>query len=510
MTQESCQSCDNLSNGTQQTLNVKEKGTDSNFSCENKSNSAIPRVVDTLIVGNGPSAIFLSYLLHGFVPFYDCKSEGPHPDRIIHGILSRYPDLSLYEIFETVGIEAITRHFDSNLVYAKQALRFNILLDALLRPNGDLDTDPSLNKSRIKFKYDPSKQIDHLVVGHSAVPGGQWSEDTENEDSLTLSYADMLSLPPYSTGQYILNSEGRELPAFSRLTRSQAKGYYATYPAEVGISDSFLSSYKVANISRISFGRFDVLLKSHNDLLHIKCSRVILASGLFSCALPPPKILASFTPLSHPNYSLPVLILGSGFTAADSVLYHLSKNRQVIHIYKWDNTLNSPSPLKACHPQAYPEYSAIYRYMKSKKAENYTGYPNAEITSAEMKNGNLEIVINPNGESETQQQPSVTVTVGTVKSCVGRRTKLDYLLPHFSDELKDLHFDENGYLRKDGFLPRVVKVIDKGTPNDSSKRRLGFEVMHNIWVIGSLTGDSSLVRFAFGGVVGAANDLLNS
>jgi hypothetical protein len=49
--------------------------------------------VDVAIIGNGPSAIFLSLLLSGYSPYF----TGDHPNTILKRKLSEHPEKSLLE-----------------------------------------------------------------------------------------------------------------------------------------------------------------------------------------------------------------------------------------------------------------------------------------------------------------------------------------------------------------------------------------------------------------------------
>ena len=89
---------------------------------------SLPKCVDTLIIGNGPSALVLSYILHGHIPYY----VGGHHDAILDAKLQKSPNL----LHLTPDLYA---HFLSSLRYSTQALPVNTLLDTLVRPNADTE-----------------------------------------------------------------------------------------------------------------------------------------------------------------------------------------------------------------------------------------------------------------------------------------------------------------------------------------------------------------------------------
>ncbi|KAK3816292.1 MAG: hypothetical protein J3Q66DRAFT_342145 [Benniella sp.] len=62
---------------------------------------------------------------------------------------------------------------------------------------------------------------------------------------------------------------------------------------------------------------------------------------------------------------LPIVIVGTGLSAADAILLIQEKQpwRRIIHIYKHFSA-SEPSPLKRCHRDVYPEYASVWVRMK--------------------------------------------------------------------------------------------------------------------------------------------------
>ncbi|KAG0287196.1 Oxidative stress-induced growth inhibitor 2 [Linnemannia gamsii] len=82
----------------------------------------------------------------------------------------------------------------------------------------------------------------------------------------------------------------------------------------------------------------------------------------------PSKLLATTSTLpswSDAASTLPIVIVGTGLSAADAILLIHEKQpwRRVIHIYKHFSA-SEPSPLKRCHRDVYPEYNSIWMRMK--------------------------------------------------------------------------------------------------------------------------------------------------
>ncbi|KAH6644622.1 hypothetical protein C7974DRAFT_24585 [Boeremia exigua] len=458
---------------------------------------SLPQCVDTVIIGNGPSALILSYILHGHLPHY----VGGHYDNILSAKLSKDPNL----LHLTSDLYA---HFLSSLRYSTQALPVNTLLDTLIRPNADTEINP---KSCIEWRYEPEKAVSHVAIGDTEQVGGQWADNpvSASADIGTLSYAEQLSLPGYSYAEHMGKVEREGECDFVRPSRTEFADYLRNYPGAVGISDSIFSGTKVDDVHRVSDGFFIGSLGIH-------CKHLVLASGIFTVNIPPPPLLAPIAELQSSN--APLLVVGSGFSAAD-IIISASPARKVIHIYQWAPD-KRPSPLRGCHHSAYPEYATVYRQMKlaaiastksraaraplsRRKSTNnpfvsqrdwalYEGLPNAEIIAVSAVSSGIVIVTIrlATGESKTFE-------VGGLEYVVGRRGTIDFLSSPLQAEI----------------LSPIP--LSSTTSNQISGRSLrakaecSLEVAPNVFITGSLTGDS-LIRHAVGGCVFAAGRILGA
>lgn len=399
-------------------------------------------------------------------------------------------------------------HFYSSLRYSTQALPLNTLLDTLIRPNADTEINP---ESCVDWVYQPERAIDHVILTDGTDSGGQWVDNpvSTNPDIGTLSYSEMLSLPGYSYAEHYELQNNAPLPELQRPSRAEVADYFAVYPHAVGIQESLYTDARVSSVSRTHDGFY---IGSHGIL----CKNLVLATGIFSQTIAPPPLLSPLARLDAPTE--PLLIIGSGFSAADLII-SVPPNRKIVHIFRWAPDTR-PSPLRGCHHAAYPEYAGIYRQMKlaamaSTKpraaspmmrrkgnpffshrdwASVYEGLPNAEIL--EVRNqGNSALL-----RIRLESGDIIERAVGGLEYVVGRRGDLDYLSPPLRREVlnspeKFEHPSEQGSLISGRSLRPKVEI--------------DFEVAPDVFVVGSLTGDS-LVRHAFGGCVAAASRIMGT
>lgn len=451
-----------------------------------------------MIAGNGPSALILSYILHGHIPVYDQTS--PHPDPLLHQKLKECSDLL------NADVDHLTEHFSaSRLSYSTQALPINVLLDTLIRPLGE--TDDNEDRTCIKWHYDPTRAVPHVVVGNTTQTGGQWVNNPVKAswDIGSLSYANMLSLPGYEFSDFHLERYGERLPFASRPSRREVAEYFATYPHRVGIADAIHYGETLSGIKRAGSGFF---ISSHR----IFCTHLVLASGVFTSPIQPGPLLQPLLSLPNRSYSSdPLLVIGSGFSAADVIL-STNPDRKIIHIYKWSPT-KSPSPLKACHHQAYPEYAGMYKKMKlaavSAKsshgrnnlkripsstvdtcrdwATTYEGLPNTTILDVEVDGDSAIITFQKeNGDCFKRK-------VSGLAYLVGRRGSLDYLEPKLRQQV----------------CPQYDAKFGLSGRNMREQASEDLEVAENVFIIGSLTGDT-LIRFSYGGCTYAAGKIMEN
>ena len=365
----------------------------------------------------------------------------------------------------------------------------------------------------MEWRLELERKLPHVVLGNTAQVGGQWADNpvSASWDIETLSYAEMLSLPGYSFEEHFRSTRGGSIPEFYRPTRREVAGYLAAYPEEVGIQDSVYTNAEVGDIRRINPGFH---LGSHN----ITCRHLVLASGIFSELIPPRPFLCPLQTLPRSNAlsDAPLLVVGSGFTAAD-VIISAPVDRKIIHIFKWDPQ-NRPSPLQACHPRAYPEYASVYRRMKlaakqvlgprsftsplrTRKSNPflaerewsnvYEGLPNTYIKDVAIFRDTALLSLEAGDWTVLQRE------ISSMEYVIGRRGSLSYLSNSLAGEVfgtLDGTDDPQPAVSGRALRPRAERTL---------------EVAPHVFAIGSLTGDS-LIRFAYGSCISAAREIMRS
>ena len=422
---------------------------------------------------------------------------------MLDGKLRRAPDL-----LQPLD-ERLWAHFDADLRYSSQALPINALLDALVRPNGDTAVGP---RSCVAWRPDPRRAVPHVVLAAAAATGGQWTASGgDGVDAIgTLSYAEMLSLPGYSFAEHHARCHGgAPLPDLQRPSRAEASAYFAAYPAAAGISDAVRTGCVVESVSRRPGG---FLVQPFG----IVCRHLVLASGTHDHEVAPPPLFRPLQSVYHP--ASPVLVVGSGFSAADAIIA-TPPTRRILHVYRWDPE-SRPSPLRGCHRQAYPEYACVYRQMKAaalgastavspparKKSDPfsggrdwaavYEGFPNATVDG--VIPGKMCAIV----KIRVSDGATLERRVGGLQYHVGRRGSLGYLDPALWNEVAaDPPAAAAG---------RGDTAAAQGSATSRTLRRKAeadTEVATSVFVTGSLTGDT-LVRHAYGACVHAAGRIV--
>jgi len=122
-----------------------------------------------------------------------------------------------------------------------------LLFDTLNHPGVDVgDKLPS----SLKWQYDKSKAIPHVVLGKQA-PGGCWND---MEDSLlTLSHRDWLELPMLSYQELVKPVTGVTKHYNVRTTAGSVGQYYSSYVHKMELDSHFCSNVTVTSLESCDF-----------------------------------------------------------------------------------------------------------------------------------------------------------------------------------------------------------------------------------------------------------------
>ncbi|XP_049789375.1 oxidative stress-induced growth inhibitor 1-like [Schistocerca nitens] len=310
---------------------------------------------DVVIVGNGPSAMALSFLLSGNLPYY---TGGEHPDEMLTARL-RVTSLDVTLL-------------DQDLEFLSQGLEGRsqnpvaVLMDSLARPGADvgLEIDPL-----VQYRRAPTgRQLPSYIALGRGPPGGVWQR--VDGQVLALSPASWMSLPGVPL-------EGSGRPPAGRVAQ-----YLAAYPSITGISDNFHSGVDVTRISpppvaESSDKLWRVEATDGRAVFNYKCRTVVLATGAHDV----PNQLGvpgedSLQWVFHDAASLeraldcpgmigtgvnPVLIVGAGLSAADAVIAARFRSLPVLHVFR--RRLDAPLFDHVLPENVYPEYHKVRQMM---------------------------------------------------------------------------------------------------------------------------------------------------
>lgn len=315
--------------------------------------------------GNGPSALFLSFILHGNVPFYDPVTNGPHPDARLHDLLLPYTCADTGSVLpgdDAQSCSLLTAINDATLLdyiraryisfYSVNTNPVALLIDTLIASDESNFASLSSKQSRILWKKG-SESVRHVVFGSSPTPGGQWTSPSltlldsspstavktrrcsngvchpaakngiysesgtdSTGDEQSLSYAEMLSLPGYSFTEFY-TSRHPDLGDYSRPKRQDIANYYTEYPQKLGLADSFLSSTIVTSVDstvrdkQTVFVVTYIYLHSPYEEHRLEARTIVLASGVFEKPLKMFRKAVDRLPAPSPSPSPSLLSLGA-------------------------------------------------------------------------------------------------------------------------------------------------------------------------------------------------------
>ncbi|CAF1280831.1 unnamed protein product [Adineta ricciae] len=347
---------------------------------------------DVVIIGNGPSAIVLSYLLSGHVPYWNgCPVSN---DYLNIKLEQHVKDNSLFEQdleFLSDGLEGRSRN------------PVSLLIDHLTHPDADLGAHL---QSKLKWRHDPSSAINHVCLGRGGI-GGVWNNLTSKQLQ-TVSMAHWMELPNYSMSTFRqqrrahrlrLAAQNEQSSAIEdnmplRATYEEVRSYYIHYVKRNRLTNHFRNGCEVTSIERVSLGEpiFDDVneeIRTSEPLWEIRgyeektrspfiihAKYVVLATGIPQEKTIPlgfmgEQISQSFTYtclsdiedlIINKKYLTkthkPLLVIGCGLTALDVILLCQQYSIPVLHVFRRaidDHEL----VFNQLSPSLYPEYELI-------------------------------------------------------------------------------------------------------------------------------------------------------
>ncbi|CAF1264309.1 unnamed protein product [Adineta ricciae] len=467
---------------------------------------------EVVIIGNGPSAIVLSYILSGHIPYWNgC----PVSNDYLNVKLEQYvKDTSLLEQdleFLSDGLEGRSRN------------PVSLLIDNLIHPDADLGAHL---QSKIKWRHDPSLGIDHVCLGRGGI-GGVWNQLTSKQLQ-TISMADWMELPNYPISTFRQQRRAcrcRLMPNHNQSTESkddvskratydEVRSYYIHYVKRNRLANNFRNCSEVTSIKRVSVD--EPFYDDVNDEIHapeplwevrgyneqskepfiIHAKYVVLATGMPQTMTRPLGIIGeqasksfTYTTLHEmedlilvkkklTQNSKPVLVVGCGLTAVDVLLLCQEYSIPVLHVFRRaidDHEL----VLNQLPANVYPEYERVRELIRQSATSttsktsswSYQCCPQSEIVS-----------ITEDGTTYIRNLRTQVTTDYDI-SVVARLTGSDVTLPFLSS----LTVKKNNGLH---INPYTYECLD-------------FE---NVYALGPLAGDK-LVRFLQGGALACAASL---
>ena len=387
---------------------------------------------NVLVIGNGPSAITLSFLLAGHWPYYSPEDFQSHNENGANPTLQNLHDRLLYHCAsdschhddydqESISkpklrslMESDLKELSQDLVGRTGANPVSVLMDQLQHPNADLG---ERNPSTLKWTYRPDRHVDHVVIGLSGSPGGIWHaiaktcssklRSSHTTEVLTLSRRSLMQLPvlPIYDDENHQNDSDGELPLDNRIPYRVVADYYRRYVHHFGLDQYFRNHTRATLLDWDPISQCFIVDTVCRKLstsgqqkyrVRYRAQRVVLAKGtstspsmLNIAGETFPFVLHSLTKLdviirhtqllpcwripmlstSRTHSSDPVLIVGSGLSAADALI-SLSQRCQrrplrIIHLFR--KSIRDRSLIfnqLATNDSNYPEYFQVFQQMK--------------------------------------------------------------------------------------------------------------------------------------------------
>ncbi|XP_051884521.1 oxidative stress-induced growth inhibitor 1-like isoform X2 [Pristis pectinata] len=354
-----------------------------------------------VVIGNGPSAICLSYFLSGYRPYFKESSVHPNP------ILQRKLEANLGRSIVDQDLQFLSEGLEG-----RSHSPVAILFDSLLRPDTDLGVSVD---SVLSWRLEPDQYIPHLVLGKGP-PGGAWH--SIEGSMFTLSLGDWMELPDLPFRDWMRDK--RRYLRNDRAVTADIAQYYQHYVQAKGLQENFACGTVVTSVRRLrplaggeertcadweaptppserpthaslfEVNGCTIARDSSEKAFSIYAENVVLATGTYDS----PAWLGvdgEDLPFVHHTTSEvetaieehqrgtnfdPILIVGAGLTAADAVIAAHHGNVPVIHMFRRE--VNDPGLIFNQLPKVmYAEYHKVHQMMVQQACNStgpYDGY----------------------------------------------------------------------------------------------------------------------------------------
>lgn len=462
-----------------------------------------PIFKDVVIIGNGPSAITLSYMLAGNWPFYNGL---PHPIDFLQNRLEESKEQSITEQ-DLCSLSEGLEGRSSNPV--------SVLFDVLNHPEADLGID---HPSVLTWQKNPDWEVDHVVLG-KGYPGGSWQK--MDGSTLTISLGSWMELPNLSIREWDSSKnrlrQGQSGFRQKRATVGTVAKYYRHYVESQGLSQYFVNNATVTSVSKVDQYIFSSETPSQHSLwevhghviadaegsvkeeFHYLTPHVVLATGNSD---QPNKLHVDGEDLPFVFHSLRefedlvqcgalspssgnLLIVGAGLSAADAVIAARFHGIPTIHVFR--RAVHDRELIFNKLPQnIYPEYHKVHQMMQDSNQDHYGGYKAFPEYCVGAIRSDRTVILSPcrnEGVSYCIQVSYVLVLIG-------------------------MHPDLS-FLPCDGFNLGISSKKPTDCKNNPADINLYSHESINypgIFVVGPLVGDN-FVRFVQGGSLAVVNHI---
>ena len=339
-----------------------------------------------------------------------------------------------------------------------------------------------------------------------------------------------MELPDFSFKKFKKESDNKSetceyLTITERATANDVRDYYQFYVKKKKLEKYLLSYATVTNVRKI-VSLFSTYNSTNNELWEVSgfvqsnneqkyefrylCKHLIVAvgaAGLYN-ELNVKGENSNF--VLHTIHDLedkiktqmsylkkyPLLIIGAGLSAADSILLAQKYRIKVVHVIRrsvFDKNIVYPKLPKIMYPEYHSIYAKMVEYKQnssrtSKTNENYILYDEHCI---KRFNANHTCIIEPNVMFEDDFESQKEIKFSFVCLLIGQKINLDFIEPDICNKL--------AYNSK-----QPINIKD----NPISINPYTYETSNfkNLYAMGPLIGDN-FVRFGIAGALGITNHL---